>query len=282
MKKILIFMSALLMISGAGCAEKIQTSQPEVSSEPAGVEITQLMYKQEHLSFPEDMSERMGLFYSDGVKFIYKSKSDGIKIMSYNEDMSEKGATVLIPKNEVPFDACCCMKNDGTIIMFCICTDYPQDDNEDFYENAVLSPEIRHYSADGELLDSHEADGFKSFKDFNYIDGIYEYGENYVISFNGGYALISADGEILDMPSETKNFVFGTDTDGKTYVFDWQKYSVTDGKKMSIDENNSREYGKYVNRTGTVFNGAGNFKLFVIMNEGIYGIAPNDELVQIM
>ncbi|MDE5834081.1 MAG: extracellular solute-binding protein, partial [Ruminococcus sp.] len=38
----------------------------------------------------------------------------------------------------------------------------------------------------------------------------------------------------------------------------------------------------YINRTGTAFNGAGDFKLFMILNEGIFGIAPDDQLVQIM
>lgn len=284
MKKILIFMSALMMISGVACAEKKTDSTPETSAEPKSIEITQLMYKQEHLSFPEDMENRMGLFYHDGVKFIYKSKNDEIKIMSYDENMNETGALTLIGDN-LPREACCCTKSDGTIVMLCMYVEYDGDEAEnpdDFYKNAVVSPEIRTYSPDGELLETHEIDGFHSYEDFNYIDGIYEYGENYVISFNGGYALVSAKGEILDMPNESKSLVFGTDTDGKTYFFDWQKYSITDGKKMSLDENNAIEYGKYVNRTGTVFSGAGDFKLFVIMNEGIYGIAPNDELVQIM
>lgn len=284
MKKILIFMSALMMIAGVACAEKKTDSTPEISAEPKSVEITQLMYKQEHLSFPEDMENRMGLYYHDGVKFIYKSKNDEIKIMSYDENMDETGALTLIGDNP-PREACCCTKSDGTVVMLCMYVEYDGNEAEnpdDFYKNAVVSPEIRTYSPDGELLETHEIDGFHSYEDFNYIDGIYEYGENYVISFNGGYALVSAKGEILDMPNESKSLVFGTDTDGKTYVFDWQKYSVTDGKRMSLDENNAIEYGKYVNRTGTVFSGAGDFKLFVIMNEGIYGIAPNDELVQIM
>ncbi|MDE6678352.1 MAG: extracellular solute-binding protein, partial [Ruminococcus sp.] len=167
----------------------------------------------------------------------------------------------------------------------CTYVDYDGDeykDPDDFRKNAVVLPEIRTYSPDGELLETHEVDGFHSYEDFNFIDGFYEYGENYVISFNGGYALVSADGEILDMPDETKHLVFGTDTDGKTYVCGSQKYSVTDGKRISLDENNATEYGKYINRTGAVFGGAGDFKLFMVLNEGIFGIAPNDELVQIM
>lgn len=285
MKKILISVSALLMISGVACAEKSGTGTPETSAEPKGIEITQLMYKQEHLSFPEDMESRMGLYYHDGVKFVYESKNDEIKIMSYDENMSETGALTLISGDDLPRDACCCTKSDGTIVMLCMYVEYDGNEAEnpdDFYKNAVVLPEIRTYSPDGELLETHEINGFHSYEDFNYIDGFYEYGENYVISFNGGYALVSADGEILDMPNESKSLVFGTDTDGKTYVFDWQKYSVTDGKKISLDENNAREYGKYINRTGSVFRGAGDFKLFVIMNEGIFGLAPNDELVQVM
>ncbi|MDE6673036.1 MAG: hypothetical protein K2K16_12715, partial [Ruminococcus sp.] len=63
MKKILIFVSVLLMISGVSCNEKSVTSTSEMETSadnPESIEITQLMYKQEHLSFPEDMSERMG------------------------------------------------------------------------------------------------------------------------------------------------------------------------------------------------------------------------------
>lgn len=285
MKKFLIFMSALLMTSGVACAEQSTTSTPEISEKPKSIEITQLMYKQEHLSFPEDMSERMGLYYHDGVKFVYKSKTDGIKIMSYDENMKESGAITLISSEDLPREACFCTKSDGTIIMLCMYVDYDGDESkdiDDFYKNAVVSPEIRTYSPDGELLETHEVDGLHSYEDFNYIDGLYEYGNNYVISFNGGYALISADGEILNMPNENKPLVFATDTDGKAYVCESQKYSVTDGKKLSVDENNAIEYGKYINRTGAVFGGAGDFKLFMVLNEGIFGIAPNDELVQIM
>ncbi len=288
MKKILIFVSVLLMISGVSCNEKSVTSTSEMETSadnPESIEITQLMYKQEHLSFPEDMSERMGLYYHDGVKLVYKSKNDGIKIMSYDENMNESGTVTLINSENLPHEACFCTKSDGKIIMFCMYVDYDGDeskDPEDFYKNAVVSPEIRTYSPDGELLETHEVDGFHSYEDFNFIDAFYEYGENYVISFNGGYALVSADGEILNMPTENKPLVFATDTDGKTYIFDWQKYSVTDGKKLSLDENNATEYGKYINRTGAVFGGAGDFKLYVILNEGIFGIAPDDKLVQIM
>jgi len=285
MKKILIFVSALLMISGTSCSEKSETSISETSAESKSVEITQLMYKQEHLSFPEDMSERMGLYYHDGVKFVYKSKNDEIKIMSYDENMNETEALTLISGDDMPREACFCTKQDGTIVMLCMYVEYDGDeakDPEDFFKNAVVSPEIRTYSPDGKLLETHEIDAFHSYEDFNFIDGFYEYGENYIISFNGGYALVSSDGEILDMPNETKNLVFATDTDGKTYVCDWQKYSATDGRKLSLDENSSKEYGKYINRTGSVFRGEGDFKLFFVMNEGIFGLAPNDELVQIV
>ncbi len=287
MKKILIFVSVLLMISGVSCNEKSVTSTSEMETSadnPESIEITQLMYKQEHLSFPEDMSERMGLYYHDGVKFVYKSKNDGIKIMSYDENMNESGTVTLISSENLPHEACFCTKPDGRIIMFCMYVDYDGDeskDPEDFYKNAVVSPEIRTYSPDGELLETHEIDGFHSYEDFSFIDAFYEYGENYVVSFNGGFALVSADGEILDMPDEKKHLVFATDTDGKTYAFDTKQYYVTDGKKISVD-NNAIEYGKYINLTGTAFNGAGNFKLFVILNEGIFGIAPDDELVKIV
>ncbi|MDE6036016.1 MAG: extracellular solute-binding protein, partial [Ruminococcus sp.] len=215
---------------------------------------------------------------------VYKSKNDGIKIMSYDENLKESGTVTLITAEDLPDTACCCTKSDGKIIMLCLYADYDGDKSKDldgFFKNAVVSPEMRTYSPDGELLETQKIDGFHSYEDFNYIDAFYQYGENYVISFNGGYALISADGEILDMPNEKKPLVFATDTDGKTYVFDGQKYAVTDGKKLSVD-NNAKEYGEYINRTGTAFNGAGSFKLFVILNEGIFGIAPNDELVQIM
>ncbi|MCM1508139.1 MAG: extracellular solute-binding protein [Ruminococcus flavefaciens] len=284
MKKFLIFMSALVMLSATACAEKSATTgTPETSTETKNVEVTQLMYKQEHLSFPADMSERMGLYYHDGVKFVYKSKDDSIKIMSYEENMNETGALTLIGADDLPYEACCCAKQDGTIVMFCIYTDYGEiTDYEDFYENAVLSPEIRTYSPDGKLLETHEVDGFHSWDDFSFIDGFYEYGENYVISYNGGYALVAPDGEILNMSTESQNNVFATDTDGKPYVCDWKKYCVTDGKRLTIDKNNATEYGKYINRTGSAFRGAGDFKLFMVMNEGIFGIAPNDELIQVM
>lgn len=286
MKKILIFMSALLMISGTSCNGKsATTATPENLAEIKTVEITQLMYKQEHLLFPADMSNRMGLYYHDGVKFVYKSKDDNIKIMSYDENMNEKESMTLIGADDLPREFCCCAKSDGTIVTICMYAEYDgneSDDPEDFYENAILLPEIRTYSPDGKLFESHEIDGFHSYADFSFIDSFYEYGENYVVSYNGGYALIAPDGEILDMSTDSQHNVFATDTDGRPYVCDWQKYSVTDGKSLTIDKNNATEYGKYINRTGSAFMGAGDFKLFMLMNEGIFGIAPNDELIQIM
>ena len=90
------------------------------------------------------MSERMGLYYHDGVKFVYKSKNDGIKIMSYDENMKESGTVTLINRENLPNEACFCTKSYGRIIMLCMYVDYDGDeskDPEDFYKNAVVSPE---------------------------------------------------------------------------------------------------------------------------------------------
>lgn len=283
MKKILILTTLLVMLSGVSCAKKDKKNTPEISSEPTGVEITQLMYKQEHLSFPDDISQRMGLFYNDGVKFIYKSKNDEIKIMSYDENMNETDSVVIMKGDDIPHETTCCTKKDGSIVMLCIYTDYPEKeitDYEDFAENAFVSPQIRIYSPNGELLETHEVDGFHSYEDFGYIDGFYEYGENYVISFRDGFALVMADGEIFNINNDRQNMVFATDTEGKTYACDWKKYSVTEG--LSVNSNNAKEYGKYINRTGSVFRGEGGFKLFFVMNEGIFGLDYNDELIQIL
>ncbi len=283
MKKILILTTLLVMLSGVSCAKKDKKNTPEISSEPKGVEITQLVYKQEHLSFPDDISQRMGLFYNDGVKFIYKSKNDEIKIMSYDENMNETDSVVIMKGDDIPHETACCTKQDGSIIMLCIYTDYPEKeitDYEDFAKKAVVSPEIRIYSPDGELLETHEIDGFHNYEDFGYIDGFYEYGENYVISFRDGFALVMADGEIFNINNDKQNMVFATDTEGKTYACDWKKYSVSEG--LSVNSNNAKEYGKYINRTGSVFRGEGGFKLFFVMNEGIFGLDYNDEFIQIL
>ncbi|MDE5772316.1 MAG: extracellular solute-binding protein [Ruminococcus sp.] len=283
MKKILILTTLLVMMSGVSCAEKDKKNTPEISFEPMGVEITQLVYKQEHLSFPDDMSQRMGLFYNDGVKFVYKSKNDEIKIMSYDENMNETDSVVIMKGDDIPHETACCTKKDGSIVMLCIYTDYPEKeitDYEDFAENAFVSPQIRIYSPNGELLETHEIDGFHSYEDLGYIDGFYEYGENYVLSFRDGFALIMADGEIFNINNDKQNMVFATDTEGKTYACDWKKYSVAEG--LSVNSNIAKEYGKYLNRTGSVFRGEGGFKLFFVLNEGIFGLDYNDEFMQIL
>ncbi len=282
MKKILILTALVVMLSGVGCAKKTKKNTPEIPSEPKGVEITQLVYKQEHLSFPEDMESRMGLYYHDGVKFVYKSKNDEIKIMSYDENMNETGALTLISGDNMQSESYFCTKPDGRIVMLCLYVEPPKEitDYEDFGKNAVVTLKIRTYSPDGKILETHEVDGFHRYEDFGYIDGFYEYGENYVISFRDGFALVMADGKIFNTNNDKQNMVFATDTEGKTYACDWTKYSVSEG--LSVNNGNAKEYGKYVNRTGSVFRGDGGFKLFFVMNEGIFGLDYNDELVQIL
>lgn len=283
MKKILILTAVAVMLSSVGCAKKVKKNTPEIPSEPKIVEINQLVYKQEHLSFPEDMEQRMGLYYHDGVKFIYKSKNDEIKVMSYDENMNETGAVVITDSNDVPHDAYFCTKPDGRIIMLYIHTDYSSEeitDYDDFAKNAVVTLEIRTYSPDGELIGTQEIDGFHNYNDFGYIDGFYEYGENYVVSFSEGFSLVMADGKIFNTNNTKQDILFATDTEGKTYACDRNRYSLSEG--LSVNTGNSKEYGKYIYRTGSVFRGESDFKLFFVMNEGIYGIDCNDKFTQIL
>lgn len=285
MKKIISFLVSFLMLSTtAACADNKFDSN--IPAEISSIEVSQLMYKQEELSFPADYSGVLGLYYCDGVRFIYQTTKKDIKVVRYDENMEELSFLKLVNGSEDVYEAYCCTKPDGSILLLLMFVDYPYEeitDYEDYFKNAEIRFEIRCYSAEGELIHSNMTDFNKHFTfGESYIDGLYDYGGNYIISFKDGLALLDSDGETTDIQENNDYFVFATDTEGNTVAAGLESYTYMDGSTLNVNDSNSVEYGKWKNRTGPVFSGTGDFKLYFLMNDGIYGLTFDDEFIQLL
>ena len=103
MKKMLSLLTALTFLTAAAaCTEK-----EENSSSPAvpDVTVSQTMYKEEHVEFPEDKRFTEGLTYIDGqgVRLIYTDNDNNYKIADYDENMAVKSTTELFTAEDNAF-----------------------------------------------------------------------------------------------------------------------------------------------------------------------------------
>lgn len=285
MKKMISLAAALAVLMTAGCSDKKSTKDEFTSPPPT---VTQLMYKQEDLDFPEDMGSRLGIYYSNGVKLAYEDKDRNVQIMSYDEDMKDTWTTELESDNENVNTRLIDVRPDGSIIMLTEYVEYDGDmsDIDDYYENAQVSFRLSFYASDLSLEKTVDVDelsrNFELKGDF--ISGLYTYGDKIIIILKEDQLLLAdSDGNIIDnITSGSGHAQYGTDSEGNTIAALWDKYAYLNGDDLSFNENNAKEYGKWINRTGPVFTGAGDYKAFMVMNEGIYGLTYGDELIQLL
>lgn len=298
MKKLVALLTALTLLPAAGCAgnngSKGDTSQAEaLSSEASQIKkASQLNYKETKIPLPEDSSNRLGFGYMDGLRLFYTNKDGENALQLYNEDtelseviMLEEGEDA---KREYRHETVPCIMPDGGITLLYEYAVYDGDmsDYEAYLQKAEISFTLKRFSAEGKLLSEAEIDDFEEFFTFGdtFINGLYAYGDSYILSCKDSYVLIGADGKVVDMRRDgdfSSRYWFASCTDGSVIAAGEKGWSYMDGESLKIPDN-TYEYGKWRNRTGPVFTGAGEYKAFLYLDDGIYGIGEDETLTKLM
>lgn len=204
MKKLLSFLTAMTFIcSMTGCTD----SKDENKSQPAEeITVSQTMYKEEHVEFPEDKRFTEGLTYVDeqGVRLIYTDSDNNYKFADYDENMVVKSTTELFTAEDNAFVDFDCA-DDGTMIALVVNV---QSDYEigtpEYFENAEFTYELRKYAPDGSgetvipipELGNYYAPYNDVIQNFQLIDG------KILIVFSSGKLIMDLEGNILETRQE--------------------------------------------------------------------------------
>lgn len=286
MKKLIsLALTTAMILSAVSCSAKNTENSSDTSVTAPSVEVSQLMYKQTDVDFPEDFSGRVGLYYYNGVRFIYRDKENNIKIMCYDEEMNEASTIELMKVSDDYHENYCCTHLDGSItLMLMKVVSDDEIGSEEYYENADVSFELYTFSPDGEQLEAYELTGFDDYFTYgsSFVSSVSVYGENYIITFNDGLALVNGSGEVIDVTESNDYLTFGTDTEGNTIAGAWDNYNYLDGNTLNYDQSSALEYGKWDKLMGDILTGTGDFKAYFVLNYGIFGLTYGDELIKLV
>lgn len=284
MKKLLSFLTALTFIClMTACSSKkgIETSQPVEN-----ITVSQTMYKEEHIDFPEDKRFVHGLTYIDGqgVRLIYTDSKNCYKFADYDENMAVKSTAPLFTAEENTLVNLDCA-SDGTMIVLLT---YIHSEHEigtpKYFDDAEFSFELRKYAPDGsgeEIIPLPElADYYAPYEDIIHnlklIDG------KILLALSSGKLIMDLEGNILESRQESGYISYCEDSNGNIIAAADTGYCYMDSLSLDLPENMT-EYGDYLrlNLNLGVSKGFGGFKLFFMFNSGVYGLTENNNLVEV-
>ncbi|MBQ3138388.1 MAG: hypothetical protein IJB68_02615 [Ruminococcus sp.] len=284
MKKLLSFLTAMTFIcSMTGCTD----SKDENKSQPAEeITVSQTMYKEEHVEFPEDKRFTEGLTYVDeqGVRLIYTDSDNNYKFADYDENMAVKSTTELFNAEENAFVDFDCAA-DGTMIALVVNvqSDYKIGTPE-YIENAEFTYELRKYAPDGSgetvisipELGNYYAPYSDVIQNFQLIDG------KILIVFSSGKLIMDLEGNILETRQEGGFVSYCEDSSGKIIAAADTGYCYMDKLSLTLPENMT-EYGEYLrlNLNLGITKGYGGFTAFFMLNGGVYGMTENGSLTEL-
>lgn len=262
-----IILSMILVNASCGKGQE----KPEASME---VTVTQTMYKEQRLTLPDDLISFQDLSYSEsnGVRLVYKSIDGAIKFVGFNEKMEYNAPTELVFERKAD-EVIVNLESDGSFTVLCQYKDV---------ENAKAEFEIRCYNADGEFSKSMKISGMERYFTVgeSFVSGIVRYGNDYILPFSGGTALLDENGSVTDVSDSDNDFFYGEDSEGNMIVSSMNGYAVLDGKSVETPQE-MIPYGGYLSRKGGHVRGTGDYKLYFMMIDGIFGLTKSDELVKI-
>lgn len=285
LRKFAVLTSAVMLVfTGVSCSGKDSSSGTDASA----VTVTQTMYKEERTSLPEDFSGLDNLQYvPDTGKccLVYSPGADNIKAVVLDGDAQTEKSITLI-EGESPYMFRSYIRNDGRITLLLMFVDYDKPeitDYEDFYENAAISFEIREYDSSGELTETVPVEGMDRYYSLetSHIEQFIPYGDNYLVNFCDGWALVDENGNVSDVQSFDENYYIGYDNDGNCIAVSMKNYGYMDTSQLKAPVEKI-EFDKYLYGNGAPMPGLGGFTAYFRMNEGIFGLTESGELIQVL
>ncbi|MBR6580382.1 MAG: extracellular solute-binding protein, partial [Ruminococcus sp.] len=281
MKKLTAFICGLSIICAmTGCTEK--KTEPEKA--PVVPVVTQTIYKSEEFPMPDDFSYHLSLDYiaEKGTALVYQNNKMEYCVQYYDENMKETENLVL-SNGDLTYNSQCYIAPDGTIHLVTVYGEYDGDistDYEEYYANAVPKIEFYSYNPNGEKIGYLNVEAIPDSYNMMYsiTEIIYHDGKYYLSSIDRNY-VIDENGVMTEL-EENMNTVYAVDAQGRLVASRWEDYCYTDESLKYAD--NPTKFGEYIRRSGEIFTGAGDYSLFGVMQQGIYGMTADGQTVKLL
>ncbi len=281
MKKITAILCGLSIICAmAGCSEK----KTELEKTPVIPVVTQTMYKAEEFPIPDDFSYHLSLDYiaEKGTALVYQNNKMEYCVQYYDENMKETDNLVL-SKGDLTYNSRCYIASDGTIHILIAYGEYdgdPTADYEKYYAEAEPKIEFYSYNSNGEKIGYLNVEDIPdSYNMMNSITDLLYYNGNYIISNFENTYIIDKNGIMTEFEKEMDT-AYAIDTKGRLVASRWEDYCYTDESLKYAD--NPTKFGEYIRRSGEIFTGTGDYSLFGVMQQGIYGMTADGQIVKLL
>ncbi|MDE5853556.1 MAG: extracellular solute-binding protein [Ruminococcus sp.] len=282
MKKVKSILTAFVLIcSLTACGiEKVESSQTTEE-----IVVTQTKYKEEQFSFSDDVNSvyKMGYVKDSGVRLIYSDKSNVFKFADYDENMQIKSSVVLFSAENI-YNTRFNINNDGTISALIIYMKSNEEiGSENYYKNAEVTFEIRRFSADGKEESAVEIEKMSSYFDIesDFVEKFTEINGRYIISLFDRQLIVDENGKITDAQDIERNTYYCTDSNGEIITAGTKGYTYINDISPA-DSESMTAYGDYLNLQQGIATGYDGFKVFFMLNDGVFGLTETDNLIQIM
>lgn len=287
MKKIIAFTAALTVLCSMTACSTKRPEESSAESLPQTVTVSQTIYQQKpieidaEIAFVSNLSkcgDMYYLFYTDYESAMKLTRLDS----SYN----------VIDTLSFENSGAVCTHDDGGFTMVSMSTDfsYEIDENgeltnyDEYLSSARLEFKLTDYDSTGTLVSETVIDGLEESydKENSRLNSLYTYGDGYLLFFDTGAAVINKDGTIGELQQFRDHYNIQTaiDTYGKIIVADLSGYHYIEGEKLNIPS----EFTPLSSERTIcgVSTGFGDFKAFIGLIDGIYGLTPNEELVLVL
>ncbi len=280
MKKLTSFLCAVtLILSAVSCGKNPVAEEQKPVETPV---VTQLLYKSEQHSIPDDLDSHISMSYTPnkGTGWLYKANSDFV-IQYYDENLNETEKIKLMSNYDCQ-SFYGSLDSNGNAHILLIYGDYDGDptDYEKYLKEAKIRLEIHSFDENGTKTEKVEIENAHEYFDLaTPIDDIIYHDGKYIITSPMGYYTFDENGQLLNNAEES-GISFTTDSQGKLVCSKWDDYCYM-GENMVYSDNGTK-FGEYVKRTGKLFTGVGAYAFFGIMQQGIYGITADGQVIQLM
>lgn len=282
MKKLISLLMATAMLAGCTACSNGGGSG---SSAPVAVTVSQTMYKEERADKPAGFGNLGDMAYVEGkgTRVVWETGGK-FSYADCGEDMVFSEPVELFTADD-RYNSLTSIAPDGTMSVFLIRGKYSGEITDpDYYKNGEYSFEIRTYDCDGNELAVTELTDLDNYiSAYNDIITFFcAYGDGWIIGGHCGRFLIDANGEVAESSDDDMTFEsYGIDSEGKYVHATATEYGYMDGKTLKEPQTMTK-YGNYLRLNRGTFAGQGDFKLFFIMSDGIFGLTADGHLVEVL
>ncbi len=283
MKKAMAILCATAVLCGGltACADGKTTN----SSVSEAVTVSQTKYKEERVEKPQGFGSLLDMAYVEGrgTRVLWDSAGK-FSFADYDADMKPSAPKELYACDDC-FNSLAYIAPDGTMTLFIIHAKFSKElTDPDRFKTGEYSYEIRTFNVDGGELSAVELTDFG-----DYITP-YEaplthfctYGDGWIIGCQTGRWLIDADGTVSESSDDGMTFeAYGIDSDGKYIHANDVEFCYMDGKSLR-DPVEMTKYGDYMRLSKGIFTGAGDYKAFFVLQDGIFGLTADGQVVEVL